>query len=59
LQEEKQKKIEYQEKRNLVKQVLDKQLADQLQDKQRTLQYNKQMDRLMLHNAKKEQDKER
>ena len=59
VQQEKQKKREYQEKRQQVKTVLDEQVARQRLEKERIQKYEANMDRVTLHKAKKELDKER
>lgn len=58
-QEEKNKKREYQEKRQHVKTILDQQVAQRRADKERIQKYEANMDRVTLHQAKKELDREK
>lgn len=53
-QQQKQMRQDLKDKKNLVKKTLDHQIQEQKQTKQQTLDYNQQMDRMILRNARRE-----
>lgn len=58
-EDQEKKKQEILNKRSLVRDTLQKQLEEQRVHKQKYIQYNKNIDTLMLNNAKKELDAEK
>jgi len=59
VQEQERKKEEHLNKRNMVKETLDKQLKEQEKVRLKIVAYNKRMDNVMLHNDRKHVEQEK